>query len=526
MKIKAYEKYILKYLFMSLFIMSISILLSSQQTLASTDLLVLENGHSYQLYDISYDWYMSEAFCKQMGGHLITVNTPEEVNIVNSYIAMTSKKNLWLGGELSSGNSIICTTGEPGWCLYNWMPTEPNGSPGGHIMIHTYQTDRPINDDENAPMAVGTLNDHDGMGIGHYEYGSFGFICEWDEVIEDPDITLNDEYVVILKDESKELKYTINSNKMPKLTWSSDDTSVVKVDNKGNIQGLKAGEATIKVKTEKGKSDSCTIYVFDINANSFDFGGNLSDSISAIPLNLYGYDFNLFSMDIGNSISISNVKPKIDENSLKIKVLVGCSSKGTINLDVEFENIYDQVKSVTTTASIGYNQQEGYDRIDRFIESLSLKPEKMKIGLDTEGFVIGYLEFDFSGGEPKFTEGNILIKGNANTYRQIRPIKQFPPFYVKLGVEAEIGGKFGFTVQQAYIGRPTISTYAEIPVSFSPYVGAGLYFILWDAEVGSKLTIEGTFNLPDIYSSSLEASGSVYVKWNSLCYTRALSRTF
>ncbi len=521
---KAHVKYFLKYSFMFFYLLSISILFSSQRTSAASGSWVLENGHSYQLYDISYDWHMAEAFCQQMGGHLITVTTPEEVEIVNTYIAMTSKKNLWLGGELSS-NGINCTTGEPGWIMYNWYPTEPNGPLGGHIMIHTYQTDRPINDEENAPMAIGTLNDHDGMGGGHYGYGSFGFICEWDKEIEDPDIKLNDDNVVILKGDSKGLKYTINSKKEPKLTWSSDNTSLVKVDNKGNIQGLKAGKATITVKTEKGKSDSCTVYVFDINESSFDFGGNQSDTISGLPLSFNGYDFNLLSMDIGNSVSISNVKPRIDESNLKIKVLVGCSSKGTISGGLDFENIYDKAKSVTTSSSFGYNEKEGEKRIDDFIESLSLKPEKVKIGLDTEGYIIGYLEFDFSGGEPIFTEGSIIIKGSVNSYRQIRPMKQFPPFYVKLGIEAEVGGKLALSVQQASIGKPTISTNGEFQLAFSPYIGAGLDVILMDAELGSKITIEGAFTLPDLYSSRLEASGSVYLNWNVLCYTGGLSRT-
>lgn len=76
------------------------------------------------------------------------------------------------------------------------------------------------------------------------------------------DVKLNTKTLTLTEGESSSLTATIapenTTNK--KLTWESSDSSIATVTN-GTVKALKAGKATITVKTANGKSASCTITV-------------------------------------------------------------------------------------------------------------------------------------------------------------------------------------------------------------------------------------------------------------------------
>ena len=81
---------------------------------------------------------------------------------------------------------------------------------------------------------------------------------------EEKEITLN------IGDE-KELvaKITPNNATNKKVTWVSNNDTVVKVDTNGKVTGLSAGRAIITVKTEdSNKTDTCTVRVVDPNSPS------------------------------------------------------------------------------------------------------------------------------------------------------------------------------------------------------------------------------------------------------------------
>ena len=89
------------------------------------------------------------------------------------------------------------------------------------------------------------------------------------EVIDDgkevkaTSITLNQENIVLTEGDS----YTLTSIIKPdnttnkQVTWSSSDSTIVSVDNYGNIKALKSGEANIVVKTSNDISATCIVKV-------------------------------------------------------------------------------------------------------------------------------------------------------------------------------------------------------------------------------------------------------------------------
>lgn len=89
------------------------------------------------------------------------------------------------------------------------------------------------------------------------------------EVIDDgkevkaTSITLNQENIVLTEGDS----YTLTSIIKPdnttnkQVTWSSSDSTIVSVDNYGNVKALKSGEANIVVKTSNDISATCIVKV-------------------------------------------------------------------------------------------------------------------------------------------------------------------------------------------------------------------------------------------------------------------------
>ena len=81
-------------------------------------------------------------------------------------------------------------------------------------------------------------------------------------------VSLNKTSLKLNVNDTFELKATVSpsnaSNKT--ISWESSNTSIVSVDGKGKIYAHKAGTATITVKTNNGKSATCTVKVSNVSA--------------------------------------------------------------------------------------------------------------------------------------------------------------------------------------------------------------------------------------------------------------------
>lgn len=69
------------------------------------------NGHTYKVYPENLTWNEAKEKCENLGGHLITANTPEEQQLVEK-ITSNYGSNYWLGGKLDETNVWRWVTGE------------------------------------------------------------------------------------------------------------------------------------------------------------------------------------------------------------------------------------------------------------------------------------------------------------------------------------------------------------------------------------------------------------------------------
>lgn len=208
---------------------------------------ISSNGHIYQIYDMPVSWNTAKTVCEQKGGHLLTINSQTEQDIINSLVSESEHLFYNIGGYKTDDNTWKWITNEPFSYTY-WAVGEPNNSNGLENYLSIFGTSDYTglwNDIPNSPPS----------GI------SNGFILEKElPMIES--ITLNKTTANIDIDQTITLTATISpDNTTDKtITWSSSDTTVATVEN-GKVTAKAAGTAIITATTSNGKSAICTVTV-------------------------------------------------------------------------------------------------------------------------------------------------------------------------------------------------------------------------------------------------------------------------
>ncbi len=109
----------------------------SVTVLDSTNKVVMLNGHSYQLFEELLSWEEAKAKCEAMGGHLVTITSAEENEIVRKLVA-TYGNSLWIGGsDTKTEGSFAWVTGEA-FSYTNWSAGEPNNGNGEQDYMAMY----------------------------------------------------------------------------------------------------------------------------------------------------------------------------------------------------------------------------------------------------------------------------------------------------------------------------------------------------------------------------------------------------
>ena len=131
------------------------------------------NGHRYVLYvenKYGKSWTDARDFCKEKGGHLVTITSLEEQEALYELAQEKGAKNLyWIGASSQSGTDFEWVTWEP-WGYTNWRSGEPNNPVGGsENYVQMYRDDGKWNDGEN-----------NGDVMEYWSLQNTGFICEWD----------------------------------------------------------------------------------------------------------------------------------------------------------------------------------------------------------------------------------------------------------------------------------------------------------------------------------------------------------
>lgn len=141
------------------------------------------NGHSYQRIDSGMTWKEAVKYCENLGGHLATITSAEEQELVKNLVSGGTKAQYWLGGtdEAEEGN-WAWITGES-WTF--WADTITFNNYQG--TEHYLQMNRHNWGDESK---LGVWNDINNENYieGEEEFFStdlIGLICEWDESTPD-----------------------------------------------------------------------------------------------------------------------------------------------------------------------------------------------------------------------------------------------------------------------------------------------------------------------------------------------------
>lgn len=114
--------------------------------------------HRYEIYDDLLTWEQAKAKCEELGGHLATITSQEEQDVITNAIQSAVRNSFYLGAEIGKDTWI---TGEP--IEYtNWEEGQPDNSNGVEDIYEIYNKSGRWNDSDRTRW-----------------YGR-GFICEYE----------------------------------------------------------------------------------------------------------------------------------------------------------------------------------------------------------------------------------------------------------------------------------------------------------------------------------------------------------
>ncbi|MBE6698785.1 MAG: C-type lectin domain-containing protein [Ruminococcaceae bacterium] len=127
---------------------------------------ILFAGHLYVVFEDKYHWFDAYELCEEMGGHLATVTSKYEQEVINNLMSsdLRTLEAYWIGGiRLTDGFHWI--TEEP-FEYTNWKSGQPNFNRDNQYFI---RVESPLLATVEQP---GLWNDDD------YQY-QYGFVCEF-----------------------------------------------------------------------------------------------------------------------------------------------------------------------------------------------------------------------------------------------------------------------------------------------------------------------------------------------------------
>ena len=140
--------------------------------------IVIYNGHVYERYDYHLSWTDAEAFCEDLGGHLVSITDVEEQAVVVNLLSGCPHGFYHIGLRIPTMNTNDAwnwVTGEA-FSYNNWdADGEPSKGDGEYYAAI-------IGIGNGAKKTVGEWIDepNNGAASGFYSISNCGFICEYD----------------------------------------------------------------------------------------------------------------------------------------------------------------------------------------------------------------------------------------------------------------------------------------------------------------------------------------------------------
>lgn len=131
-----------------------------------------KKGSTYRLISEAVTWDAAKAACESMGGHLVTIESADELSQVYDIIAGSSLHAAWIGLS-REGGSWTWVTGE-GATFTNWAPDKPSSDGGNYVEMF-------VDTGNDARGSMGQWNNSAAEGgSDFYSLDTKGYICEWD----------------------------------------------------------------------------------------------------------------------------------------------------------------------------------------------------------------------------------------------------------------------------------------------------------------------------------------------------------
>ena len=144
---------------------------------------IVSGGHKYRIYNQSCTWDEAKAFCEKAGGHLATVTSQQEENVIEALLFAGTRNSYWLGGKIAYRQLTWITGEETGYT--NWASMQPDNYHGEDSLM-IYCRDNPIPAADTSYQWNDLRSDGTCMGEAFFGVENFGFICEWENAAEKP----------------------------------------------------------------------------------------------------------------------------------------------------------------------------------------------------------------------------------------------------------------------------------------------------------------------------------------------------
>jgi len=117
-------------------------------------------GHTYVLYNDALTWEQAKAECTKSGGHLVTITSQTEQDVINTLVKNQARGGYYIGAsDAVKENTFKWVTG--GTVVYNnWSPGEPNDSLNNEDYVAVL-TNGKWNDVKNAVLDIGYICEFD-----------------------------------------------------------------------------------------------------------------------------------------------------------------------------------------------------------------------------------------------------------------------------------------------------------------------------------------------------------------------------
>ena len=133
------------------------------------------NGHYYKVFNDGMNWQDAKKTCEDMGGHLVTITSIIEQEVVKNLVVDNGTKGYyWMGGIMISKNNFKWITGEK-FSYSNWAGGQPDNAADIENVVTMYKAQGGFDGLWNDVYEFGN-----GINQPFYNIENSGFVCEWE----------------------------------------------------------------------------------------------------------------------------------------------------------------------------------------------------------------------------------------------------------------------------------------------------------------------------------------------------------